>query len=412
MMDSKATWQKRMIILFVTLFALLIPVASVSANIGNYEYEDNGLTSTDGDGSGENENNDPGGLVGWFVKAKDITGDFVDKTRDFFDPAIEAGKDTWEWTKGKFSDGWEWTKDKASDGWDWTKNKWGDFTEWTGDVWEATPDWVKSSLAFVGVGAAAVGIAAAGIISAPVAAVAIVGAGLAGGLYYALNGGSDAYSFTGALGWTAGGAILGGVGQAIGAVGAGLNALRIAGGRQLASMRLGYILNRFATGGSGLRAGLQVAKGLGAAWLKVGSPLAIITFLSHITNFALTGELDRGEMFFDVGVTFLTAPLGFGLTKSLLSSVRTFKVFATHLFGGAVIGGFSNVAMQAYKGDATAMDFLIGSAVGLSFVIPDTYVNKVVNNSSVEYSYEYLKKQLSDVWSNHMDQKVDSKGNK
>ncbi|WP_408009134.1 hypothetical protein ACJROX_02100 [Pseudalkalibacillus sp. A8] len=397
--------------LLIAFFAFLTPMTEAYANIGEFEYEDNGLTRTENDGVADGGEEEDGGWFGWWDDFKNDVKDLGNDIGDFFQPAVNAVGSAWDWTAGKLSDGWDWTAQKLSEGWEATQNAWNDFTEWTSDVWANTPDWVKSTIAFVGVAAAVVGIAVVGVISAPIALVAIAGAGIAGGLYYALNGGSDSYSFLGALGWTFGGALLGGVGQATGVIGAGLNSLRVFAGRQLATMRLGFVLNRFATG-SGLRAGLQVARGLGAAWMKIGGPAAFVTATSHAVNFALTGQFNAGEMLFDTGFAFATAPLGFGLTKGILNSFRSLRTVAAPIAGSVALGGFSNVAMQAFKGDATAMDFLIGSAVGLTFVLPDSLVTRYVNNSAASNTYEFVKKQLSDLLSNNMEKKVDPTSNK
>ncbi|WP_261134635.1 hypothetical protein [Bacillus sp. Marseille-Q3570] len=411
-MVYQLNWRKTIVLtLVVAFFAYLLPMTEAHANIGEFEYDDSGLTRTENDGVGNGNEEDDGGWFGWWDDFKEGAGDVVDDVGDFFQPAVDAVDSAWDWTGEKISQWWDWTTQKVSEGWESTKNAWNDFTEWTSDVWANTPDWVKSSLAFVGIAAVVVGVAVVGIISAPVAIAAIVGAGIAGGLYYALNGGSESYSFLGALGWTAGGALLGGVGQATGALAAGANSLRIFAGRQLAGMRLAFTLNRFASG-SGLRAGLQVARGLGAAWLKIGGPAAGITFGSHALNYILTGNIDYGEMVFDTGLAFATAPLGFGLTKGILNSFRTVRTVAAPIAGSVALGGFSNVAMQSFKGDATAMDFLIGSAVGLTFVLPDSLVTKFVNNSAASNTYEFVKKQLSDLLSNNLEKKVGPTNNK
>ncbi|MCF6139560.1 hypothetical protein [Pseudalkalibacillus berkeleyi] len=419
MMESTKKRQTILLVM-VALFAFLLPVSEVSANIGNFDYEDNGLTSTESDG--KKDDGDKDGLLGKLEDLLNGAKGLFGKAKDFFQPAVDAVGDAFDlikdkvsegldWMKNKFSEGWNWAKGMLSDGWAFAKNAWEGFTEWAGDVWAATPDWVKSTISFLGVSAAVVGTAIAGVISAPVAAVAVAGAGIAGGLYYLLNGGSEAYSFLGSLGWTAGGAIIGGVGQAIGAVSAGLSSLRVFAGRQLATMRLGYFLNRFATG-SGIRAGLQVAKGLGGAWMKVGGPASLITAFSHLVNLGFTGDINGGEMVVDTGIALITAPLGFGLTKSFWSSAKTFQGLASPIFGSATLGGVSNVAIQAFKGDATGTDFLVGSAVGLTFVIPDAVVTKFVNNTSAEYTYEYIKKQIGDIFTDSSDKKVNASKNK
>ncbi|MGP4082638.1 hypothetical protein ACTWQL_22430 [Pseudalkalibacillus sp. R45] len=403
-MVYQLNWRKTIVLTLVAaFFAFLIPLSEAHANIGKFEYDDSGLTRTVNDGVGSSDEEDDGGWFSWWDDFKEGAGDVVEDVGDFFQPAVDAVDNALDWTGKKITEGWDWTTEKVSQGWD-------DFTNWTSDVWANTPDWVKSSLAFVGVAAVVVGIAVVGVISAPVAIAAIIGAGIAGGLYYALNGGSDSYSFLGALGWSAGGALLGGVGQATGALAAGANSLRIFAGRQLAGLRLGYVLNKFATG-SGLRAGLQVAKGLGAAWMKVGGPAALVTFGSHVANFALTGEWNTGEILFDTGFAFATAPLGYGLTKGILNSFRSIRTVAAPIAGSIALGGFSNVAMQSFKGDATAMDFLIGSAVGLTFVLPDSLVTKYVNSNALSNTYEFTKKQLSDLLSNNLE-KIGSNSNK
>ncbi|RNA66847.1 hypothetical protein [Alteribacter keqinensis] len=146
---------------------------------------------------------------------------FWNDTREFasdaWDGLREVGSGSWDWMADMGETAWDWTRDRAVDVWDWTVDQATSAWEWLGDWGQ---DLVKTVLTIVGVGVGIVALVALGIISVPVAIVAGIGAAVFGIGYFIIYGGTDAFNWVHGLLWTTGGAILGGILQATGALAA------------------------------------------------------------------------------------------------------------------------------------------------------------------------------------------------
>ncbi len=378
---------KRLMSLFILSFMLAISISPIaSAEVGNIEYDKGKLQKTESDGDAaesDDKSSDHWWDVNWNEIGNDIGG-VLEKGRDFFDPLFDTVGDM----GGAISDGWndatDWTrdtwgdfKDWTSDTWDrlsdWSAHTWDSFTDWTRNtwdtitegavniwntvsdfavnVWEHTPNWVKSTLGVLGVGAAIVGGVALGIISAPVAIVAGIGAGVGAGIYYVMNGESSGYSFLGSLGWTAGGALLGGIGQATGAFAAIGRGLLTLGKHALADIKIAY------SAGGTLSTIVNGAKLGGAA-------SGVISVVKSL----IIGEFSFGNLMIDM--------VSGGLTGGLLAPISVFAgsllstgKFAQYAGWGvplATFGGMENFIVEGLKGEWSFLDnFLVGSIGGV-----------------------------------------------
>ncbi|WP_270183000.1 hypothetical protein [Alkalihalobacillus sp. CinArs1] len=416
---------KRLISFVILLFMLATSVSPVAlAEVGELDYNNDNLNKTESDGdatANDGKDKDHWWDIDWRGIGNDI-GDAFNKGRDALDPFFDTVGDMgdfiaggWDrftdWSSDTWNDFSNWSQDTWSSFTDWSANTWDSFTDWsantwdafvdgtvntwnaftnfTSNIWDATPNWVKSTLSFVGVGAGIVGAVALGVISAPVAIAAGIGAGIAGGAYYLMNRNSD-YSFLGSLGWTAGGALLGGIGQATGAIAA----VRAYLGRKAATGLLSAQINRYALGSWG-----AVAKRALYAYSKAAIlPTAVVPGI-HGFNFIMTGEINWGSMAKDTAVTFATAPLGGALVSEVGTAIRSgFRLVNPIIPAAGAIGvaGGTNLLMQFLtSGQASFLDFGIGAAVGGAFISLDILLSRYPD-TRIQTTYEVLKKYLSD----------------
>ncbi|MCA0989594.1 hypothetical protein [Guptibacillus algicola] len=381
---------KRLISLVFLILMLATSISPIAlAEVGDVDYKNDNFQKTESDG--EATVNDSKKDSHWWEEIGNYIGDAFNKGREFLAPLFDTVGDMGD----VISDRWNKLMNFASDKWgelsslsqelwasftDWSANLWDGFidgavngwnalTNFTSNLWDATPNWVKSTISFVGVGAGIVGGVALGIISAPVAIAAGIGAGIAGGAYYLMNRNSD-YSFLGSLGWTAGGALLGGIGQATGALAAAGRGLLSLGKSAWGQLKLSYTASGTLS---------KITNGV-----SVG--VRISTMMS-LTNSIITGEFNHSHLLIDIVagglVTGLMAPIS--LFAGGLLSAGKFGQYAAWGVPIATFGGIENFMVEGLKGEWLFTENFVAGFVGGMFTygVFSNVSNKFFNSRRV-----------------------------
>ncbi len=204
------------------VFLLFNPGASTAAStVGDIEYDNNGLTPTEQQGGSSN--------------------------------GINLNPLDWDWGQiGEIAlDGLKELWDGAVDVWDGFVDFLSDVGGMIGDIWESMPDWAQDLIITIGIVVAAVVVIAllvvAGVVTVIVGIVAAIAAIIAGGIYFAIHGGTDSFNPLHAAAWIFGSALAGGLlafAIETGAMAVFLsstwNGIRFLGGKLLLGLRLGW----------------------------------------------------------------------------------------------------------------------------------------------------------------------------
>ncbi|UTR11086.1 hypothetical protein MM300_01775 [Evansella sp. LMS18] len=296
-----------------------------------------------------------------------------DLGKDFWDGAVEAGRDlgelasdTWDYITD--SDGLradavsfgEWLLDGFVDTMssvgEWFSDTISTAGEWFSEAWDGLSDWTQDLIVTIGIVLGVVaGIAVlvvVGLISIPVALVAAAGAAIAAGIYFLVNGGTDSFNWLHALAWTVGGSITGGLLQGTGGLAAGARALWVAARSSALSpfskAGLGYFF-----GGFGVSAGID--------------------FVSSFLHMLETGEwnLSMREVIVNGIYTGIASLLTFGTAGKFLTATipgrLKLSMFKWPIYSGAVIGTLEFLRGYVLTGNMSFTDFFVGFLVGASF---------------------------------------------
>ncbi|TRM12070.1 hypothetical protein FH966_10460 [Lentibacillus cibarius] len=400
--------KKQLLGLFVLLLFMSPSTIFASGNvkiIGEIEMEGDHPTLSDGEVSEtEWREGRPGGTDGSGSEepgSPDSDGGLVDWLADLWDDAVDAGEKVWDSLKDGAKVTWDTIAGGAEASWDFIKNVGVSISDWYNDL----PDWGQDLIKTIGaviIGAAIVigvivgGAALLGITIAvgSVIAGAIAGAVLLGGGYFALNGGTDDFSFSHALMWATGGGFLGGF-----AFTSAGSAVVTALARRLAPTFAQKLYLIFQLGGRGM-----AARFLLGTWLRKSVvPMSGLIIFEGL-NIFMTGELPSARNFASNTIlTLLTAPIGGHFTNKAISSFGNKKIVNGVLSAsaGMNIGGASSYLLEsAGSGSGSWIDYVVGMATAGLFMRLRPTVNKYMTDKTREIGYEVLQKSTGGQLSN------------
>ncbi|WP_416148244.1 hypothetical protein ACM26V_18735 [Salipaludibacillus sp. HK11] len=313
-------------------------------------------------------------------KDRGFWGDLGESLRDGFETAWDGirngGEITWDFMKEQGKRGmenagelWDDTVAKTSSLWESSLDWLNSAGEWIADKWDSLgdlgQDLVKTIVSVLGVAAIAVGIVLIGLVTWPVALVAIGGAALFAGIYFAINGGSDSFNWGHSFLWAAGGGLLGGVAQSMGGIVAGAKALGKAfiwarGGLQMMWLRNVHL-------GMKQLGALGFAKTVagGAAKLFFGG-IAASLIIDGINFYVLGIEKPVSQVITDSLFTGVASALTFGLAKGYIFTSLGGKL-GWAAYSGGVFGTMELFRGYFNTGSFEMSNFLIGAAVGAVF---------------------------------------------
>ncbi|MCR2823706.1 hypothetical protein [Lederbergia panacisoli] len=399
-------WFSRMLKSFMLLLLLVtVPVTTLAAsNVGDIEYENNSLTPTEQQAWGHH-----GGIslnpVDWNWKK---IGDFF---KDILDKTIEGAKIGWH----------AFTKFLS------------DVGEMIASAWDALPDWVKDLIVTISIILAAIAVIAllvvGGIITIAVAIVAAIAAVIAGIIYFALYGGTDAFNPLHAAGWIFGAAIAGGLlafAVETGAMAAFLtwsgNILRVGIGKVGLALSTAwrFVMTRAlvpafqvtmnAVRAVGLWFRLQVAKGLlmtnlyrfvHGGWLGLAKHILGIGLKGAGVSVAfdiVTGNWDPKSMGINAVFAFFTSLVGVGLWTRVNQAVKWERV--GWLIYGAGTGAVIEAGKQFVKGEGMDLGGIgISSLVFASLIPMNMWINKAgISGILVDFAKKYPPKFLTQTY--------------
>ncbi|WP_164668240.1 hypothetical protein [Virgibacillus doumboii] len=396
---------KKSLIIMLMIILSVLPATTVLATAdvnltGEIEMEGEHSTFSDGEVSEEEWNN---GLPGGSDGAQDpgaedpsITDQLGNLIGGLWDDAKEIAKNVVGVT-------WDAITDLAGKGLDVVLsigdsigNAINSVTEWFNnlpDVWQdallTIGAIVIAIVVVLGVIALGALLIAGSVFAIPAAVVigVIAGAALVGAAYFALNGGTDDFSFSHALMWAMGG---GAVGAFFGTSAGGAVVSALA--RKFAPKFAAEFMLILRLGGRGM-----AARFLAGAWLKSAAiPMAGLVGFTGI-NAAITGELPTAREFGqDAVLTLLTAPIGGPLASKAIGLFKNGRVFSgiAHAFAGMNVGGITSFLMGAAgSGHGTWSDYLSGLVTSGLFIGLAPFAKRFLqNNRTREYVYELFKK--------------------
>ncbi len=285
--------------------------------------------------------------------------------------------------------------------WDFIRNIPANLVEFWNSLSDLTKTILAAILAIVLIigGALLLGIAlSVGLIVAIIAGVV-----LAATAYYQLFGGTELFSFTGALIWALTGGIASGVMLANGAFASILGTLRLGGQllmhklrMNLASFSLASVLYTKANGGI-IGAIVALAKTSWGKGLIIGN---LITLVDYGIKFMNGDDLSFGQIALDIIINSIAGSIGGATIGKIITALKNRNfVKVLELFEiNAFLGGMSNVLVTE---NATFEDFLLGAGLGAAFVIPDIILDmRGISGDMVTVISESIKKIISNIFGN------------
>ncbi|MBS4220623.1 hypothetical protein KHA96_20205 [Bacillus sp. FJAT-49711] len=399
-------WASRMLkslMLISLLFS--VPVTTMAAsNVGDIEYENNSLTPTEQQAWGNN-----GGIslnpIDWNWKK---IGDFF---KDILDKTIEGAKIGWH----------AFTKFLS------------DVGEMIASAWDALPDWVKDLIVTIGIILAAIAIIAllvvGGVITIAVAIVAAIAAIIAGIVYFALYGGTDAFNPLHAAGWIFGAAIAGGLlafAVETGAMAAFLtwsgNILRVGIGKVGLALSTGwrFVMTRALV--PAFQATVNAMRGI-SIWLRFQAAKGLL--ITNLYRFAHGGWMGLAKHIFGIGLKgagvsvafdlitgnwdpksiginavfgFFTALLGVGLWTRVREAAKWERIGWLAYSGG--IGAFLEGAKQLVTGNGLNWGNIgISTLVWGSLIPMNLWLNKAgISGILVDLAKKFPTKFFTDTY--------------